>query len=161
MPAWGVYVYLVLGITSALFLLDPDVAVLESALALAVVAVLGIAFWWMWIRQRIWSASTRSRGAYVVLLLATFALLVPVSPVFAFFQFSLFPQIFFSLSSRRAIVASLSIGVILAADTVLDAGGNVQRVLPEIVLEVASGTRTWGEILDEGDATFVRTGASI
>jgi signal transduction histidine kinase len=138
MPAWSVYVYIVLGITSALFLLDPAVAVLERVLALAILAVLAIAFWWTWIRQLVWSASTRSRGVYVVLLLVSFALLVPVSPVFGILQFSLFPQIFFALSARRAIVASLSIGLILAVDTVLEAGGNVQRVLPEIVLEVAS-----------------------
>jgi len=138
MPAWSVYVYVVLGITSALFLLDPDVSVPERILALGVVGVLAIAFWWTWIRQSVWRASTRSRGAYVVLLLASFALLIPVSPVFGILQFSLFPQIFFSLSARRAIVASLSIGVILAIDTILDAGGNVQSVFPEIVLEVAS-----------------------
>jgi len=91
MPAWSVYVYAVLGITSAFFLLDTEVRIPERALALGIVAVLAVAFWWTWIRQPVRRASTRSRGAYVILLLALFAVLIRVSPAFTFLQFSLYP----------------------------------------------------------------------
>lgn len=138
LPAWNVYVYIILGVTTAFFLTDPDVAAPGRALALGTVAVLALAFWWTWIRQPVWSASTLSRTAYVVLLLVSFAVLVRISPVFSFLQFSLYPQIFFSLAPRRAIGASLSIGAILAVDTLIDAGGDLQSSFGEIVVEVAS-----------------------
>ncbi len=48
-------------------------------------------------------------------------------------------------------------GVLEGREALDEAGERLWR----LVLDVASGTRTWGEILDEGDETFVRTGASI
>lgn len=138
LPAWNVYVFAVLGVTTALALLGPDLSGPSLALALALVALQVAAHWWTWIRQPVWLTPSRQRAGYVIFLLASFAVLVRLSPTFAFLQFSLFPQIFFSLRRRQAVAASLSIAVILAADKLLDSGGNVQAALPEITATTVS-----------------------
>ncbi len=138
LPVWNVYVLAVLGLTTFFAVLDSELRGPGLALALLLVGLQVGAFWWAWVRQPVWRATPRTRGAYVVLLLATFAILLRLSPVFGFLQFSLFPQIFFALRTRWAITACLSIAVILAVDTLVDAGGDLQDAFPEIAIEVAS-----------------------
>jgi altronate dehydratase large subunit len=47
--------------------------------------------------------------------------------------------------------------ILAGAEEVVVAGGQ----LFELILAVASGERSWGEILDEGDETFIRVGGSL
>ena len=75
---------------------------------------------------------------YAVLLLAVFAVLLSVAPSFAFLQFTLYPQLFFCLPNRLAIPAGLMIGVITAADTLVEAGGDLAVAAPKMILELAS-----------------------
>jgi altronate dehydratase len=48
-------------------------------------------------------------------------------------------------------------GVVAGTEDAAAAGDR----LWSLALEIASGTRSWGEVLAEGDASFVRTGGSI
>ncbi len=138
LPAWHVFNYAVLGLTSAIAFAEGARDGPAQALVVAVVAVLVVAYWAVWIRRPIWDQAPWVRFAYAILLLSGFAVLLLLSPPFVFLQFSLYAQVFFCLPRRWAIVAGLSIGGILAADTLNDAGGDLQAAAAEMVLEVAS-----------------------
>lgn len=138
LPAWHVFNLAVLGITTILALQDPDLAGLETAGILAVVGGLAVAYWAVWIRRGLWDQRGWVRAAYVVVLLAGFAILLRLAPAFTFLQFTLYAQVFFCLPQRWAIVAGLSIGGILALDTLLDEGGDVAAAAPEVVVEIAA-----------------------
>jgi signal transduction histidine kinase len=137
LPAWHVFNVAVLGITTLLALADGS-AVSPTAAIVAVVAGLAVAYWAVWIRRNLWDQPGWVRGAYVVVLLAAFAVLLRLAPAFAFLQFSLYAQVFFCLPQRWAVVGGLSVGLIMAADTFLDRGGILEDALPEMVLELAS-----------------------
>jgi signal transduction histidine kinase len=138
LPAWHVYNYGVLGITAALALSAGDLEGSGLAILIGFAGVLAVAYWAAWIRRPIWDQAIWVSRAYVLLLLAAFAILLRVSPAFAFLQFSLYAQVFFSLPQRLAIVGGLTIGGILAIDTLVDRGGDLERALPEVLIEVAS-----------------------
>ncbi|HYN48426.1 MAG TPA: sensor histidine kinase [Candidatus Nanopelagicales bacterium] len=138
LPAWHVFNYAVLGLTSAIAFSEGEPDGPARAVVVAVVAVLAVAYWVAWIHRSIWDQAPWVRFAYAVLLLSGFAILLLLSPPFVFLQFSLYAQVFFCLPQRWAIVGGLSIGGILAVDTLVDAGGDLEAAAAEMVLEVAS-----------------------
>ncbi len=138
LPFWHVFNYTVLFVCTATALAEGELRGAELVAVVAIVAGLAIAYWAAWVRRSIWDQAPWVRFAYATLLLAGFAVLLRLSTPFVFLQFSLYGQLFFSLPPRWAIVASLSIGPILALDTLLDRGGDLQDALPEMVLEIAS-----------------------
>lgn len=110
----------------------------QLGLVLAIVGTLIGAYWLVWIRRDLWEQPAWLRGGYVVMLLVAFAALLRLAPAFAILQFALYPQVFFALPQRWAIIGGLSIGAIMAAGTFVDRGGNLAAAAPEMVLEVAS-----------------------
>ena len=138
LPVWHVFNYAVLFVCTGIALAEGELEGPELAAVVAVVAGLAIVYWAAWVRRSIWDQAPWVRFAYAVLLLAGFAVLLRLSTPFVFLQFSLYGQLFFSLPPRWAIVAGLSIGPILAVDTLLDRGGDLGDALPEMVLEMAS-----------------------
>ncbi len=137
LPGWHVFNLAVFGVTT-LVALNGDPARADVALALAIMAGLCLAYWAVWIRRNLWEQPGWVRAAYVVGLLAAFAVLLRLAPGFAFLQFALYAQVFFCLPPRWAIAGGLTIGVIMAVDTWLDRGGDLEAALPEMVLELAS-----------------------
>ncbi len=138
LPAWHVFNYAVLGLTSAIAFSEGEPDGAARAVVVAVVAVLAVAYWVTWIHRSIWDQPPWVRFAYAVLLLSGFAILLLLSPPFVFLQFSLYAQVFFCLPQRWAIVGGLSIGGILAVDTLVDAGGDLEAAAAEMVVEVAA-----------------------
>ncbi len=138
LPAWHVFNAGVLGVSTALALFDAPLPGPTVALIGAIVAGLIAAYWAAWIRHAIWDQAPWVCAAYVVLLLGSFAVLLRISTPFVFLQFALYAQVFFCLPARWAMATGLGIGGILAVDTFLDRGGDLQAALPEMVLEVAS-----------------------
>lgn len=137
LPAWHVYNAAVLAVTMILATAQGDLAGSRLAIALAVAAGLGALYWFAWIRSSLWERGRPARAAYALALLGAFAVLVSLGPVFSLLQLALYPQVFFSLQSRLAIGAGLSIGLILAAVTLAEAGGDLAAASPEMVLEIA------------------------
>lgn len=138
LPAWHVYHLGVVAVTAVLAFTGGQVAAAELPIVVGGLAILVAAYWAVWLRQSVWSQDLRIRLGYAVLLLVTFAILMSIAPAFTFLQFTLYPQLFFCLPNRWAIPAGLSIGVILAADSLADAGGDVAAAGPEMVLHLAS-----------------------
>ena len=110
LPAWHVFNFAVLGLTSAIAFSEAEPEGPARAVVVAVVAVLAVAYWAAWVHRSIWDQAPWVRFAYAVLLLSGFAILLLLSPPFVFLQFSLYAQVFFCLPQRWAIVGGLSIG---------------------------------------------------
>lgn len=137
LPAWHVYNGVVLAVTTALAVTQGNLAGPELALVLAIGAGVVVLYWVAWIRSSLWDRGRRARIAYALVLLGVFTVLVAVQPAFTLLQFALYPQVFFALPPRLAIAAGLSIGLILAAVTLVEAGGDLAAASGEMILEVA------------------------
>jgi signal transduction histidine kinase len=138
LPVWHVFNGAVLVATTLLAVSSgTSPAGADLALVLGIVAVLGVAYWYTWIRRNLWTQPGWLRAGYIVLLLASFAVLLRLDPEFAFLQFALYAQVFFCLPNRWAIVGGLAIGAIVAVDTLLDRGGDLAAAAPEMILELA------------------------
>ena len=138
MPAWHVYNLGVLVATTLLALTSGQVSDAELPGVLGVSAMLVVGYWVTWMQDDPWSRPTRLRIAHAVLLLGTFAFLLHLAPAFAFLQFALYAQLFFILETRLAVVAGLSVGVIMAGHALADTGGDVADAAPEMVLQLAA-----------------------
>ena len=138
LPAWHVYHVGVVVVTAVLAFAGHQVDAAELPIVVAGLAILLGAYWAVWLRQNVWSSRLTTRIGYAILLLAVFAILMSIAPAFTFLQFTLYPQLFFCLPNRWAIPAGLSIGLILALDALVDAGGDAAAAGPEMVLHLAS-----------------------
>jgi signal transduction histidine kinase len=137
LPAWHVYNAVVLAVTTVLVAGQGDLAGPQLALVLAIAVGLVALYWFAWIHSSLWDRGLRARAAYALVLLGAFTVLVAMGPAFTLLQFALYPQVFFALPPRLAIAAGLSIGLILAALTLAEAGGDLAAASGEMVVEVA------------------------
>ncbi|HSW43913.1 MAG TPA: sensor histidine kinase [Patescibacteria group bacterium] len=136
-PAGHVFILAVM-VFSTLSAVAGGLAGAQLGLVLAIMGALVAAYWLVWIRRNLWEQPAWLRAGHVVGLLVAFAALVRLAPAFALLQFALYPQVFFALPQRWAIVGGLSIGAIMASDTFVDRGGDFAAAAPEMVLEVVS-----------------------
>ncbi|HEY4753171.1 MAG TPA: sensor histidine kinase [Candidatus Limnocylindrales bacterium] len=110
-------------------------AVLLSGLLLA-------GYWAMFIRPRPWQWPSRFEVAYIVGVSVDFAVLLQISPYFAYLQFSLFPQFFFLLNrNRRAlVVGAIGVASALVLSSLAQTAWELDLAMPQVasnVLQVA------------------------
>jgi signal transduction histidine kinase len=113
-----------------------------EALAVVLSGLLMAGYWAMFIRPKPWDWPSRFEVAYVVGVSIDFAILLQISPYFAYLQFSLFPQFFFLLNkNRRAIlVGSVGVASALVLSELGQTGWDLDVAMPRIasdLLEVA------------------------
>jgi signal transduction histidine kinase len=136
LPAWHVYNAIVLAATTAWALTSRPVSTVGLAIAAGIVAALVGVYRAAWVRTRIWHVRPAIQVAYGTFLVTAFAVLLWVSSGFAFLQAAMYAQLFFSLPSAiLAIAGGLSIGVILAAYELLEAGGSIVAAAPSMAIQ--------------------------
>ncbi len=138
LPFWHVYVYAVLAGSTGFVIAGTSLQPSEQAVIAALVAAQAVGFWLVWVRRPPWDQPGWLRAAYVVLLLASFTVLIRLGDGFQLLQFSLYPQIFFSLGGRWAVVAALSLLPILGADALVLHGWDLAAAWETILLRSAS-----------------------
>jgi signal transduction histidine kinase len=102
----------------------------RGPLAIALTAILTVAFAEIWIHRPIWKYGERTLTGYSLLQVALYGLLLALSPGFAVLQVLIYPQVLFSMSLTRSVTAAMTIGVISAADTLAISNGDVRAALP-------------------------------
>jgi signal transduction histidine kinase len=104
----------------------------HGPLSIALTAILIAAFAEMWIRRPYWTNGPRKLTAYSILQIATYGVLVWLSPGFVMLQVLIYPQVLFSMPLRWSIAAAVTIGAISVADSLAIGNGDVQAALPAV-----------------------------
>jgi signal transduction histidine kinase len=113
-----------------------------EALAVLLSGLLLAGYWAMFMRPRPWHWPSRFEVAYIVGVSVDFAVLLQISPYFAYLQFSLFPQFFFLLNkNRRALlVGAIGVASALVLSSVAQTAWDLDLAMPQVasnVLQVA------------------------
>ncbi len=102
----------------------------RGPLAIALTAILTIAFAMIWIRRPIWKHGDRTLTGYSFLQVALYGVLLALSPGFAVLQVLIYPQVLFVMSLIRSVAAAMAIGVMSAADVLAISNGDIRAALP-------------------------------
>lgn len=136
LPLWhAVGVGVPLGST-AIALASGSLAPADLPLALAICGILIGAYWLTFMRQPHWQVALAAGIAYVILLDVGFFLLLQLSPLYAFLQFSMFPQVFFLLPAPWAIPGAAGIAVALSLAELSRRSWDIGAALPMVSVDV-------------------------
>jgi signal transduction histidine kinase len=141
LPLWHVYNAAVVGVTAILVYSSGGLVGAEVPVAAVILAGLGILYARLWIVGSLWEEGDRGRIAWGVIVLLAFAVLQWLAPTFAFLQFALYAQLFFTMPRPAlAIVASLAIGPILALTELARNGWDLGAAGGGMVVDVMQAT---------------------
>ena len=122
-PVWHGVFYGVLGLATALAVLDPAPSGAERAVAAVLAALLG-GWYWLWVvRRRIWTLPILQVLAYFAGAAAVWLLAVSLNEAYFLLAFSAYQQVLSYLPSpRSAIPGVIVLSALLLAMELLDAG---------------------------------------
>ncbi len=110
LPVMRIFGFLVFGAALAAGLPGVGPEPWSAPLGVAGIGTLAVVFAIMWVRQPIWEYSTRTLAIHGGFQVATYALLVSLSPGFAVLQLIVYPQVVFSLPTRWSVAGTLFVG---------------------------------------------------
>jgi signal transduction histidine kinase len=104
----------------------------HGPLAVALIGLLAVAFWFMWVRRPLWTYPTRILAVHGVFQVATYMALVSVAPGFAVLQLLVYPQILFSLQVRWSVIGGLAVAGFTALAILVRAAGDLAQAWPGV-----------------------------
>ncbi|HYO43516.1 MAG TPA: sensor histidine kinase [Candidatus Limnocylindrales bacterium] len=141
LPLWHVYNGVVVALTALIVYPSGGLTGAEVPIATAILAGLVILYTRLWIVGSMWEATDRTRVAWGVVVLVAFAALQWMAPAFAFLQFALYAQLFFTMPSPAlAIVAGLCIGPILAVTELAHSGWDLAAAGGAMIANIIGAT---------------------
>jgi signal transduction histidine kinase len=102
----------------------------RGPLAVALTAILIVAFAEIWIRRPIWKHGELTLTVYSLLQVGVYGALLALAPGFAVLQVLIYPQVLFSMPLVRSVAAAVAIGAISAADGLAVGNGDIRAALP-------------------------------